>query len=264
MKKTCQVCGVGFEGHHTQKYCSHACRDESMRQGVDLTCPQCGKVYQKKPWEIQAGRGKFCSRACYTAARIGKERPSTWRRYEKVCPVCGKTFTVGGRAGSVNQRVCSDECKRVSRYRHGARSNELLPTDAAYIAGFLDGEGSVMLTWRLDTVAMSVVATNTNKGILDWIVEITGVGAVNNHRAEDERVAATFMWKCSSEAAETLLRQLQPYMKVKAEQAALAIETQERLRDPALKADRAWQEEYRQRMKDMNKRGPRATLTAGG
>ena len=113
-------------------------------------------------------------------------------------------------------------------------------------------------------MSLHLSVTNTNKAVLEWIVETTGVWAVNNHRAEDERVAASFAWQCNSEAAETLLRQLQPYMKVKAEQAALAIKTQERLRDPALKADRAWQEEYRQRMKDMNKRGPRATLTAGG
>jgi hypothetical protein len=121
----------------------------------------------------------------------------------------------------------------------------------------MDGEGSVLLYKRRDVVAMKIVATNTDKPLLDWLSEVTGVGAVTAHRAEGERNRATFMWYCNADAAESVLRQIRPYLRIKAVQADLALETQARLRDPALKADRTWQEEYRQRMKSLNARGPR-------
>jgi hypothetical protein len=62
----------------------------------------------------------------------------------------------------------------------------------------------------------------------------------------------------------------EPYLIIKREQADLALATQERLRHPAFKADRTWQEEWRQRMKQLNARGPvlqstyTATLNSGG
>jgi hypothetical protein len=43
---------------------------------------------------------------------------------------------------------------------------------------------------------------------------------------------------------------------IKSQQAALLLDTQERLRNPALKADMVWQEEYLARMHDLNRRGP--------
>lgn len=263
MIKTCKVCGVEFDGHPAQKYCSTECRDESMRVRVDLTCPQCGKSYQMARWEVKKGHGKFCSRACYTASRIGKERPSTWKRHEKICPVCGKTFVVGGRAGDVNQRVCSDECQRLSRYRRGTQAKEIAVVDAVYLAGIIDGEGSVMIQAKRNTVSIRVSVTNTYKPLIEWIRDITGLGGVYGGRIATERHAKRWDWWCDNEGAESLLRQIQPYMKVKAAQAALAIETQERLRDPALKADQTWQEEYRQRMKFMNRRGPRSQKDSG-
>jgi hypothetical protein len=43
---------------------------------------------------------------------------------------------------------------------------------------------------------------------------------------------------------------------VKKQQATLALDFMERIRVPAMKADRTWQLEYRERMKALNKRGP--------
>jgi hypothetical protein len=62
-------------------------------------------------------------------------------------------------------------------------------------------------------------------------------------------------WHCNADAAYSVLQQIRPFLKIKGEQADLAIETQERLRVPGLKADRSWQNEYRLRMKELNRRG---------
>lgn len=53
-----------------------------------------------------------------------------------------------------------------------------------------------------------------------------------------------------------MLRQLQPYMFTKRAQCDLAITFQERLRTPALKADRTWQREALEEMRTLNRRGP--------
>jgi hypothetical protein len=60
----------------------------------------------------------------------------------------------------------------------------------------------------------------------------------------------------NADGAESVLRQALPYFVTKRPQAELAISFQERLRDPALKADRSWQLEALARMKRLNRRGP--------
>lgn len=136
-------------------------------------------------------------------------------------------------------------------------------TDAAYLAGLVDGEGSVMLYRRRDVVAVRLAVANTHRGVLDWIVDTTDVGKVHNQYPERPSTIgdrtfirkATFAWTCNADAAESVLQQLLPYMQIKPAQAELAIATQRALRDPAKKADRFWQEENWTAMKLMNKRG---------
>lgn len=226
------------------------------REQVD--CKHCGAVFRATPRQVRDG-AKYCSTACYAADRTGKGRGRYALPEERQCAACGVTFLAGGRGRAPKrQRFCSDACKLAARYRHGALAKEITETQAAYIAGFLDGEGSVILVMRRTSVAMYVSATNSNRAVLDWLAETSGVGGVNDHRAVGERHAATWAWRTSGDAAESLLRRILPYMIIKAEQARLAIETQERLRDPQLKADRSWHDAYRQRMKALNQRGPRA------
>jgi hypothetical protein len=148
------------------------------------------------------------------------------------------------------------ECQYKSRYRHGSRSMDLPVEVAAYIAGLVDGEGSIILYKRGTGVQMRLTIANTYQPVLSWMVDVTGVGAVITRSSTNINHKAGAWWQANSEAAETVLRQIRPYLIIKAEQADLAISTQERLRDPALKSDRTWQEEYRVRMGYLNRRGP--------
>jgi hypothetical protein len=136
-------------------------------------------------------------------------------------------------------------------------ANQMADLDAAYLAGFIDGEGSIMIVPRFTTFSTTLQASNTNRNVLDWIASTTGVGGVFAGRKASGPNRATWQWICHGDGAETVLRQIRPHIKVKAEQADLAIDTQSRLRVPALKADRTWQAEYRAKMQQMNRRGPR-------
>jgi hypothetical protein len=94
--------------------------------------------------------------------------------------------------------------------------------------------------------------------ILDWLAEVTGVG-IFLHEGPLRRSPthdAGMSWRCNAEAAESFLKQVLPYLKLKNAQAEMATQFQERLRDPKLKADRTWQKEWYERMKALNRRGP--------
>lgn len=205
----------------------------------------------------QARQRKYCSHECYLGTRAGRPRRK-WAKIEtRACLVCGKTFEVGG-AGRPprRQRLCSDACQRKSRYRTGSQAKVIAERDAIYLAAFVDGEGSIMLGARGDTASVILSASNTKRNVLDWMVEATGVGRVQHHRPGTEKHAEAFFWRCTGDAAESVLRQIAAHLKLKRPQAELAIAFQERLRDPAQKADRAWQYEAMARLRALNRRGP--------
>jgi hypothetical protein len=136
------------------------------------------------------------------------------------------------------------------------RCRELAPEAAAYLAGFWDGEGSLMLIGRKSgSVGVRSTVTNTSYDVLAWVAEVCGIGSIQNKPRKAVHHKPTWFWQIHGEGAETFLQQLLPYLKVKREQARLALAFQARLRDPSMKADRVWQEEWRQQMKALNARG---------
>lgn len=118
-----------------------------------------------------------------------------------------------------------------------------------------------MLTRRQDAVAMRITATNTHRPTLDHIRGLTGIGWVNwralKHLSAPDRHKLSGFWIVNGDGAESVLRQILPYLVTKKRQAELAITFQEQLRTPALKADRTWQMDYMTRMQALNRRGPK-------
>ncbi len=230
------------------------------RTRFEKVCPHCGVRFLANVCRP----GKFCSRRCYFAARIGQPRGPYVDRETKHCEVCAMEFIVGGFGNPKrSQRYCSDLCQRRSRYRRGRQANAITPEQRGYIAGIIDGEGSIILYKRRDdVVAMMLVVSNTGKKLLDWIAETTGVGSVCAQYAATDKRKATWFWRCNAEAAESLLKQIRPHLILKTVQADLALEIQVRLRNPVLKADRSWQEEWRQKMRALNKRGPELNISS--
>lgn len=220
-------------------------------------CEQCGESFEAgKP--SRAAERRYCSSKCFGV--------SMYRRETKECLVCEKPFETGGRAGNRSQRFCSNECSFKARYRRGRKCLPLELDVAAYLAGFWDGDGSFIIHGRSDgkpSLAFRAQVGGTKAKVLEWLPEITGVGSSHFRESDNPKHASVWSWWCNGDAADSFTRQLIPYLRLKRAQAELGVEFQERLRDPALKADRSWQEEYRQRMSAMNKRGPIAGESDG-
>lgn len=200
---------------------------------------------------------KFCSRKCFYQSRLGSTRPDLRKRVVKTCPVCNSRFEWGGRAG--HNTFCSRECAARARYRRGTKANELTATQAAYMAGLVDGEGTIMLYRRRQYAALRLVVSNTNAAVLDWCATTMGVGDVQWKHRGNEKHRAAGMWSANSDAAEGIIAQMLPYLVIKRQQAELALDFRQRIRNPADKADPTWQEQYRLRMCAMNARGPKVT-----
>ena len=228
---------------------------------VSRVCEQCGEAFEVRH---ASDPKRFCSRTCKGFASRGVERPELWKRETVTCVVCGKDFERGGHfvKGQARrprkQTTCSEECGRRIRYRHGRVCNELSPTEAAYLAGVWDSDGNFILHGRYDasdSLAFRVQIGVTKAITIDWIVEKTGLGYRQHVGRKNPSHADIYHWQVNGDGAESFIRQIMPYLVLKRPRAELGIEFQERLRIPALKADRSWQTEYRDRMRELNKRG---------
>lgn len=227
---------------------------------VERRCERCATTFWKKHWQVMKGEGQYCSRACYHQARREQQALASPPQ-PRSCPVCSAGFWVGGSTHRLlTQEYCSRQCRASALGgRPGTRAQVLSPLDAAYLAGFIDGEGSIMLYRRAPGVKLRLLVTNTKRVVLDWIRTVTGVGSVTVVSSRSVRHNPRMDWHCDSQAAESVIEQIRPYLKLKMAQADLALRFQERRRVPALKADPTWQEQYRQQMQALNRRGPAPT-----
>lgn len=178
----------------------------------------------------------------------------------KRCIVCDTPFEAcppGRTSRTIRQgEYCSQECRRRGRVRRGKLCKVLSIADAAYIAGFFDGEGSVLLYNRPTNITLRVSFANTKRAILDWIRDTIGAGHIVTASRNNDKHATSYLLIVSSQSAASLLEQIAPYIHLKNEQAQLGIEFYQRLRVPRLKADKSWQIKARDRLRDLNQRGP--------
>lgn len=222
---------------------------------MNVTCGHCAHAFKPD----QSGR-KFCSNVCYHASRVGKGNAAAIRPSEdRVCPVCGRTYTVGSPVEGHEdrrKRVCSQACNGIARTKHGAVVKELAPTDAAYVAAMIDGEGSISLTQDRHTLALRVNVANTDLPMLEWIRDMTGVGVINSKTSDATRRAIHY-WECNGAVGVAVLAVVLPFLRIKRVQAELAIEVDGLRRATPFGGDRSWQQDYRERMRFLNRRGPR-------
>lgn len=258
MTRICEQCNNELRGKQ-KRFCSTKCRNDSARlSDIVLKCEQCGGQFARKPAELnRPGRpNKFCSVRCARAAQLGTISLKRRRRITKICPVCKNTFETGGRSGKKLAVFCSRECAKAARYRRGTECKNLSIADAAYIAGFLDGEGSIMVLKRAKSISIRVTAANCVDSVLHWLTEITGVGAViGKTHSVNPNARPSFQFVCNASGAHTLLLQVKSFLRIKVEQANLAIEAYERTKDPATKTDYTWQDDFVAKSKELNKRG---------
>jgi len=232
-------------------------------------CPICLTMFCKtagmgaKRWSLK----QYCGRVCYWRSRTGKIRPELYRRSARPCVACGAEFICGGRSGiRKDAKYCSRKCRGAARWRTGSHAKRFTIPQAAYLAGLIDGEGSIMLYRRGEGSAMRLTIANTFKPVLEWCRAVSGVGNIVMTNRDNAKHKPGGTWLVNSQAACSILEQVRPYLRIKAEQADLAMAFQRKLKVPAEKALKEWQEQWRQRLCLMNRRGPQFTCTvsAGG
>ena len=180
---------------------------------------------------------------------------------QKICPSCNQPFDVcpldkKSRFYPKNDQVfCSRSCAYKGRYRHGSVCNILTTEQAAYMAGFFDGEGSVILYMRRDVVAMRAAFANTDFAGLETMRKWTGAGSYSSKKQMSGNHKIGYTLSYNGDAALSLFEQIETYIVLKKKQVNLAIEFQHRLHNPSLKADHTWQYEFREQVQLLNKRG---------
>jgi hypothetical protein len=113
----------------------------------------------------------------------------------------------------------------------------LTPGQAGYLAGLLDGEGSIIAMKRNDGTVKSyrMHIANTHQGVLQWCQQTTGLGTVHlqtkpKFSLDPKRPNAHLTYKtCWSWAtygvkAASVLKQLLPYLQIKRDRAVQAME----------------------------------------
>ncbi len=92
---------------------------------------------------------------------------------------------------------------------------QLTAADAAYIAGLVDGEGTVTLTTmhRGDNRPLVVSISNTERGLLEFAQAALGAGQITGKRTYNVKHTPSFAFRVTSRQAVELLRQVAPYLR---------------------------------------------------
>ena len=93
--------------------------------------------------------------------------------------------------------------------------SHLTKTDTAYIAGFIDGDGTITLSRRHknDNRQLVVSISNTESNPLKYILECVGAGKITRKRASQENHTPSLTYSISNRQALDLLSQITPYFK---------------------------------------------------
>jgi hypothetical protein len=103
--------------------------------------------------------------------------------------------------------------------------------DLAYVAGLFDGEGCVTVSRHQTTTAFThqaqITITNTDREILEWVQGLFGLGSIQVKPSYSDRHSAGYTWVASSRQARDFLLAVSPYLRVKRQQANLALALQQ-------------------------------------
>ena len=153
----------------------------------------------------------------------------------------------------------------VRHLKHG-KINDLFETDAAYIAGLIDADGTVTVTARNNGVPKPLVlVVNSNLPLINWLQGITGAGCAYETKTRpmrpDQNAAhwnKVHRYQVTGWKALSLLDVAKPYMRIKKRQAELVSSLALRGRDYprwATPEQRAHGQVVMTEVRAMNRRG---------
>ena len=100
-------------------------------------------------------------------------------------------------------------------------------TEAAYVAGLIDGEGTISLTrkHRIDNRQLVVSISSTERHMLEYVRDVVGAGRITNKRTYQPNHSPSFTYTITNRQALTLLKQIAPYLRsYKVDRANLILE----------------------------------------
>ncbi len=93
--------------------------------------------------------------------------------------------------------------------------NNLSEIQKAYIAGIIDGEGSITLDPNGKFRRPSVQVTSTDLELIFYLNQICGVGIIHKNKVKSDKHNQSWTWFVRSKAACQLLQQIEKYMVIK-------------------------------------------------
>jgi hypothetical protein len=97
----------------------------------------------------------------------------------------------------------------------------------AYLAGFIDADGSIGIVTvaKSKTYVVQICACNCNRTPIDMLQQRFG-GKVRTRDWKNKKWKINYEWKLTSLKAISVIEKILPYLKIKNEQAQIAIEAQ--------------------------------------
>ena len=95
-------------------------------------------------------------------------------------------------------------------------------TDLAWAAGFIDGEGCIILYQGKPTYVLKLTVTNTDLRSLERLKEIFGVGTISIRQRSGQR-RPCWNYYLAARKAEQALRQVEPYLFTKKVQCQIGL-----------------------------------------
>ncbi len=93
--------------------------------------------------------------------------------------------------------------------------NKLDIPDAAYIAGIIDGEGTITLSkrHRNENRQLVVSVSNNERPLLDYLLHVIGAGVITKKRTYSDNHLINYTYKISNRQAFSLLEQTTCYLR---------------------------------------------------
>lgn len=105
-------------------------------------------------------------------------------------------------------------------------THRLTPEDAAYIAGILDGEGTISLSrrHRTDNRQLVISIASTERKLLEYIQQAVGAGRITRKRTISSKHSPSGAYVIDNRQALSLLEQVAAYLRTyKAKRAELVL-----------------------------------------
>ncbi|HCD05043.1 MULTISPECIES: LAGLIDADG family homing endonuclease [unclassified Methylophaga] len=93
-------------------------------------------------------------------------------------------------------------------------TKQLTPPIAAYIAGLIDGEGTITLCrkHKNENRQLAVSISSTEKYLLEYVLEVVGAGKITTKKTVKTHHSPSFTYAIYNRQALSLLEQISPYL----------------------------------------------------